>query len=205
MQLVFVLEAAQDRDRVLDRRLVDEDRLKAPRQRRVFLDIFAIFVERRRADAVNVAARQRRLEQVRGVHRAVGSCRRRPAVCISSMNRMMPPSACAYFRRARLFRRSSNSPRYFAPAISAPMSSASSFLPFRLSGTSPLTMRSASPSRNRRLADAGLADQHRVVLGAARRAPGSCGGFPRRGRSPGRACRRGLPRSGRAHISSSAS
>ena len=44
------------------------------------------------------------------------------------------------------FSRSSNSPRYFAPAISAPRSSDSSFLSFRLSGTSPLRMRSASPS-----------------------------------------------------------
>ena len=39
------------------------------------------------------------------------------------------------------------------------------------------------------LADAGLADQHGIVLGAAARAPGWCGGFPRRGRSPDRACR----------------
>ena len=42
--------------------------------------------------------------------------------------------------------RSSNSPRYFAPATIAPRSSATSFLPRRLSGTSPATMRWASPS-----------------------------------------------------------
>ena len=67
------------------------------------------------------------------------------SVCISSMNRMMPPSEdITSFSTA--FSRSSNSPRYFAPAISAPMSSASSFLSFRLSGTSPLRMRSARPS-----------------------------------------------------------
>ena len=75
MQLVFFLEAAQDRDRVLDRRLGDEDRLEAPRQRRVLLDMLAIFVERRRADAMQFAARQRRLQQVGGVHRAVGLAR----------------------------------------------------------------------------------------------------------------------------------
>ena len=67
------------------------------------------------------------------------------SVCISSMNRMMPPSEdITSFSTA--FSRSSNSPRYFAPAIIAPRSSASSFLSFRLSGTSPLTMRSARPS-----------------------------------------------------------
>ena len=66
-------------------------------------------------------------------------------VCSSSMNRMMrPPSACTSDSTA--LSRSSNSPRYLAPAISAPMSSASSFLSFRLSGTSPLTMRWARPS-----------------------------------------------------------
>jgi hypothetical protein len=43
-------------------------------------------------------------------------------------------------------RRSSNSPRYLAPAISAPMSSATTRLSFRPSGTSPRTMRWARPS-----------------------------------------------------------
>ena len=66
-------------------------------------------------------------------------------VCSSSMKRMMRPSS-DWTSDSTLFKRSSNSPRYFAPAISEPMSSASSFLSFRLSGTSPLTMRSARPS-----------------------------------------------------------
>ena len=65
------------------------------------------------------------------------------------------------------FSRSSNSPRYFAPAISAPMSSASSFLSCKLSGTSPLTIRCARPFHDRGLADARFADQHRIVFGAA--------------------------------------
>ena len=69
--LVLVLEAAQDRDRVLDARLIDEHRLEAPGQRRVLLDVLLVFVERGRADAVQLATRQRRLEQVRGVHGAV--------------------------------------------------------------------------------------------------------------------------------------
>ena len=72
MDLVFLLEAAQDRDRVLDRRLADEDRLEAPRQRRVLLDVLAVFVERGRADAMQLAARQRRLQHVGRVHRAFG-------------------------------------------------------------------------------------------------------------------------------------
>ena len=72
MQFVFFLQAAQDRDGVLDRRLADEHRLETPRQRRILFDMLAIFVERGRADAMQFAARQRGLQQVRGVHRAFG-------------------------------------------------------------------------------------------------------------------------------------
>ena len=48
----------------------DKHRLEAPRQRRVLLDVLAVFVEGRRADAVQFAARQGRFQHVRGVHRA---------------------------------------------------------------------------------------------------------------------------------------
>ena len=72
VQLVFLLDAAQDRDRILDRRLAHEHRLEAPRQRRVLLDMLAVFIERRGADAMQFAARQRRLEQIGCIHRAIG-------------------------------------------------------------------------------------------------------------------------------------
>ena len=51
---------------------LDEDRLEAPGERGVLLDMLAVFVERGRADAMQLAARQRRLQQVGGIHRAVG-------------------------------------------------------------------------------------------------------------------------------------
>ena len=70
--LVLLLQAAQDRDGVLHRRLGDEDGLEAPRQRGVLLDVLAVLVERGGADAVQLAARQRGLQQVAGVHRALG-------------------------------------------------------------------------------------------------------------------------------------
>ena len=72
MDLVALLEAAQDRDRVLDRRLLDVDRLEAPLERRVLLDVLLVLVERRRADGAQLAAGQRGLEHVGGVHRAFG-------------------------------------------------------------------------------------------------------------------------------------
>ena len=49
-----------------------EHGLEAPRQSCVLLDMLAVFVERGRADTVQFAARQRRLQQVRGIHRTVG-------------------------------------------------------------------------------------------------------------------------------------
>ena len=72
MDLVALAQAAQDADRLLDRRLVDEDRLEAPLERRVLLDVLAVLVECGRADGVQLTAREHRLEQVRGVHRALG-------------------------------------------------------------------------------------------------------------------------------------
>ena len=66
-------------------------------------------------------------------------------VCSSSMKTMMSPSADE-ISDSTAFSRSSNSPRYLAPATMAPRSSAISFLPLSASGTSSLTMRSARPS-----------------------------------------------------------
>ena len=66
------------------------------------------------------------------------------------------------------FSRSSNSPRYFAPASSAPTSSAQTRLPFRPSGTSPATIRCASPSAITVLPTPGSPIRTRFVLRPAR-------------------------------------
>ncbi len=75
VHLEALAQAAQDRDRVLDARRLDEHRLEAPLERRVLLDVLAVLVERGRADAVQLAAREHRLEHVAGVHRALGRAR----------------------------------------------------------------------------------------------------------------------------------
>ena len=64
------LQALQDLDRLLDRGLVDVDLLEAPRQRMVLLEHAAVFVVSRGADALQLAGRENRLEQVGGVERA---------------------------------------------------------------------------------------------------------------------------------------
>ncbi len=71
VQFVLLLDAAQDRNRILDRRLADEDGLETPREGCVLLDVLAVLVERGGAHAMQFAAGQRRLQQVGRIHRAI--------------------------------------------------------------------------------------------------------------------------------------
>ena len=70
MELVALAQAAQDADRVLDGRLADHHRLEPPLERGVLLDVLPVLVERRRADRVQLAAGEHRLQHVRRVHRS---------------------------------------------------------------------------------------------------------------------------------------
>ena len=70
--LVAGADPEQDLDGLLERRLLHHDRLEAPLQGGIPLDVLAVFVERGRADALQLAARQRRLEDVGGVDCALG-------------------------------------------------------------------------------------------------------------------------------------
>ena len=69
---VAPLQPAQDRDRVVDVGLADEHGLEAPLQRRVLLDVLAVLVQGGGADRAQLAAGQHRLQQVGGVDRAFG-------------------------------------------------------------------------------------------------------------------------------------
>ena len=73
--LVLLLEATQDRDGVLDGRLAHHNGLETTGERRVLLDVLAVFVKRGRADRVQVATSERRLEDIAGVHGALGGTR----------------------------------------------------------------------------------------------------------------------------------
>ena len=70
--LVPLFQAAQDGDGVFHGRLIHLHRLEAALQSGVFLDILAVFVQRGRADAVQLAAGQHGFQQIAGVHCAVG-------------------------------------------------------------------------------------------------------------------------------------
>ena len=84
-------------------------------------------------------------------------------VCSSSMKVITSPSA-SVISFSTAFSRSSNSPRYLAPATMADTSSPMTRLPFRPSGTSPFHDALGQALDDGRLAHAGLADEDRVVL-----------------------------------------
>ena len=73
--LIAVAQPLEDLEGLLDGGLAHDHFLEAPLQRRVLLDVLAILIERGRADALQLAARERRLEDIRGVHRALGRAR----------------------------------------------------------------------------------------------------------------------------------
>ena len=70
VRLEGVAKAAQDHDGLRHRRLRHEDRLEAPLQRRILLDVLLVFVEGRGADQVQLAAGEGRLEHVGDVEAA---------------------------------------------------------------------------------------------------------------------------------------
>mmetsp|Transcript_7365 Transcript_7365/g.23553 ORF Transcript_7365/g.23553 Transcript_7365/m.23553 type:complete len:340 (-) Transcript_7365:337-1356(-) len=73
VDLVLLLEAAQDRNSVLSAGLFHEHRLEAARQGSVLFDVLAVLVQGGRADAAQLAARERRLEDVGGADRSVAA------------------------------------------------------------------------------------------------------------------------------------
>ena len=73
--LVVVRNAAQDRNGFVDGRLRHDHRLEPALQRGVLFNVLAVFREGRRADDLDLSARERRLEDIRRVHRAFGVAR----------------------------------------------------------------------------------------------------------------------------------
>ena len=72
MKFVFFFQAAQDRDGVLDARLLDIDRLEPSFKSRVAFNVFLIFFQSRGADGVQFSFRQSGFEHVGRVNRALG-------------------------------------------------------------------------------------------------------------------------------------
>src|SRR5207237_4379614 len=72
VRLVAVAQAAQDLDGVVDRRLLDPDLLEAPLERSVALQVLAVLVARRRADRLELAAREAGIGRASAAGRTLG-------------------------------------------------------------------------------------------------------------------------------------
>ena len=166
VHLVALLEAAEDGDRVLHRRLTDEHLLEATLERGVLLDVLAVLVERRGADQAQLAARQHRLDHVARVHRALGRARADDRVQLVDErdhlalgvgdlleHGLQPLLELTAVLRARNHRADVERDE---PLV------------LQTFGHVALDDATGQPLDDGGLADAGLADQHRVVLGAAR-------------------------------------
>ena len=70
MHLVAFLQASENRDRIFDRWFADQHLLEASLERGILFDVLPVFIQRGRADAVQLAAGQGRLEHIAGIHRA---------------------------------------------------------------------------------------------------------------------------------------
>ena len=165
VDLVALLEPAQDRDRVLDRRLADEHRLEAALERRVLLDVLAVLVERGRADAAQLAARQHRLEHVAGVDRALGRAGADDRVQLVDehddlalgVGDLLEHGLEPILELAAVLGAGDHRADVERDQLAVAQALG------HVAGDDPL----GEALDDRRLADAGLADQHGVVLGAA--------------------------------------
>ena len=71
VQFITFFQTTQNRNGIFNGRLRHEYFLETTFQRGVFLNVLAIFIQRRSAHAVQLTARQRRFQHVTGVHCAV--------------------------------------------------------------------------------------------------------------------------------------
>ena len=98
VDLVALLQAAQDRNRVLDARLTHQHRQETPLKGRVLLDVLLVLVQRRGADAVQFAARQCGLEHVGRIHRTFGATSTDQGVELVDEQHDGPLAACNLFQ-----------------------------------------------------------------------------------------------------------
>ncbi len=165
--MVFVAGAqpVQHLNCLFHRRLVDKDRRKAALQRAVAFDVLAVFVQRGRAHALQLAARQGRLEHVAGVHSAlcgagaddgVQLVDKEDDLALGALDLLhdslqtlfkLAAEAAAGNHRAQVERDDAAIEQIFGYVIGDDLL--------------------RQPFDNRRLAHAGLANENRVVLGAA--------------------------------------
>ncbi len=166
VQLIFFLQAAQDRNGVLNGRLAHHHWLKTPFQRRILLHMLAILIQRGCTDAVQLAARQRRLQQVGGVHRAFGFAGTHQRVHFIDEQQDLPLGG-GHFVEHGLQPLLEFAAIFGAGDQRAHIEREQSLV-FQSIGDIAVGNAQRKAFHDGRLADSGLTDQYRVVLGAPR-------------------------------------
>ena len=165
VRLVAVAQPLQDVDRVGQARLGHLDRLEAALERGILLEVLAVLVESGRTDRLQLTAGEERLQDRRGVDRALcGTCTHERVDLVDEDDDVAA--------RADLFRDLLESLFEVTAVARAGDERAEvervELLVLERLGHVALDDRLGEALDDGGLADAGLADQHRVVLGAAR-------------------------------------
>ena len=161
MRLVTVAEAAQDEHGLVDRGLFDAHLLEAPLERSVALQVLAVLVERRRADRLELSSGKRGLQDRGRVDRALGGACADEVVelvdeedDVAALGDLLHDLLQALLELPAVLRAGDERGEIERVDL----------LPLQelrnLAGGDPL----GEPLDDGGLADAGLADQHRVVL-----------------------------------------
>jgi len=158
-------QTAQDQQALLRRGLCNAHGLKAPLERRVLFDILAVLLERRRADDLQLVAPECGLENVRRVDRALGRARADDRVQLVDEENHIPRSLHlvqdaldALFKVAAVLCAREHGRQVHTHNT----------LVAQVLGHVAVRNALRQPLGHRRLADAGLADEHGVILAAAR-------------------------------------
>ena len=166
VKLIFLLDPAQDADRIFNCRLRDHHRLKPPRQSRVLLHILAVFIQRSGPHAVQIPARQSRLDQVGGIHSTIGFAGTHQRVHLVDeqddlairIGHLVQDGFQAFLKLAAIFGACNQGTHVQRHQL---------FIAQAL-GHVAIDDAQGQPFGNRGFADARLADQHRIVLGPTR-------------------------------------
>jgi len=164
MLFVPVAEALEDFDRFLLARRLDDDLLEPPGQGRVFLDVLAVFIQRGGPDALNLAAGQGGLEHVAGVDRSLGAAGADQRVqLVDEEDRVLGAADFIHHRLDPLFELAAilRAGHHHRQVQDHDAAVGHQFRHFAVDHSL------GQPFHDRRLADAGFAKEHGIVLGAA--------------------------------------
>ncbi len=166
VEFVFLLDAAQDADRVFDGGFFDQHRLEPTGKCRVFFNVFSVFIQCGRTDAMQFAACEGGLDQVGRIHCAISLARANQRVHFVDKQD-------DFARRGFNFLENSLEPLFKLTAVFRPGDQCAHVQrqqPFVAQGFRHVTINDAQgqPFGDGGFTDTGFPDQNRVILGAAR-------------------------------------